>query len=714
MHSHRRSALFGAAFIVFLAGDAGAESRVEDGAPPFPPAPPDRVELSTETLELLASHIQEFVDRDDIVGAEVHVIKDRRTVLHRAFGHADREEDRRMEVNSIHCVRSMTKPLVGTAIQMLIDEGRLELDTKVSDLLPAFDTSKMKDVTIEILLTHTSGLPFSTLTKALTDYADLEDVANEAAATGPTFRPGAGFQYSDAGADTLGAVVEHLSGMTAGQFIQDRILGPLDMSESITLLEEDDPRARRIPSAYSGGPGQWSRHWRPRVDPPIFPLFLTSQSLYSTTTDYARFLAHWIDSARANESALISEAAVSRALSPGEVVEGIDPGFPGLEVTYGHLWMLYHSEAEARLDPVIFGHNGSDGTYAWAWPELDLIVLFFTQSRGSKAGMFLERELQTLLIDQDGEAYRARLAAEAEAAKELERFAGLYWDQDVAGSYYVVMPRAGQLVVERPGRFRSELPASDEPGKFGKLQFVGPPVGPATAILMDFDGRVERQERHRPDSDLPDVAEVAAMVRKAHGMEHLSDVGAVLRLGRVQGRMKASLEMAFDATNVSSKMTGGTDVRVFVEGDQAFMSVQGAPFEEQSGPMLEQLVMDHPVVAYGGWERFRQVEVLKRIDEGDGPRLLVRTVADEGPGSTKIIDETTGLVIGEDRLEYLPGMGYVGVQVTYEDFRDVGGMRLPFRLRSKYATALIGEVVIEFDRFEIGDAATAHLVREER
>jgi CubicO group peptidase (beta-lactamase class C family) len=62
--------------------------------------------------------------------------------------------------------------------------------------------------------------------------------------------------------------------------------------------------------------------------------------------------------------------------------------------------MLYaDSGSPAEAKPVAFGHAGSDGTWAWAWPEHDLMVLYFTQSRGNRTGIALERAIERLLIN---------------------------------------------------------------------------------------------------------------------------------------------------------------------------------------------------------------------------------------------------------------------------------------------------------------------------
>ncbi len=206
----------------------------------FPEANPQDSGIPAKALELLAGRVQSLVDNEEIVGGELVVIKNRRTVFREAFGWKDREAEQPLEVDSIYCVRSMTKPLVGTAIQMLIDEGRLRLDTPVHEILPFFAGPETGKITVEHLLTHTGGFPFTTIGKPLSEYADLAAVAAEAAATELGFEPGTRYEYSDAGSDTLGAIVAKITGAPVEQFIQQRILDPLGMKESITLLGDDD------------------------------------------------------------------------------------------------------------------------------------------------------------------------------------------------------------------------------------------------------------------------------------------------------------------------------------------------------------------------------------------------------------------------------------------------------------------------------------------
>ena len=114
-----------AAAVLLLAGAAApAAAQAEE---PFPPPTPQSVGLSAEALEALAAEVTSYIDREMAVGAELLVIKDRRSVLHEAFGWRDREAEVPMERDTLFNIRSMTKPVTGAAAQTLIDDGLLAL-----------------------------------------------------------------------------------------------------------------------------------------------------------------------------------------------------------------------------------------------------------------------------------------------------------------------------------------------------------------------------------------------------------------------------------------------------------------------------------------------------------------------------------------------------------------------------------------------------------
>jgi CubicO group peptidase (beta-lactamase class C family)/formylglycine-generating enzyme required for sulfatase activity len=439
----------------------------------FPYAKPESVGILSEALEQLSDTVRGYFEKDMIVGAELVVIKNRQIVLHEAIGWQDREEQAPMERNTLFNIRSMTKPVVGTAIQMLIDEGKLALDDRAAEYLPAFDNEQSGDITIEQLLTHRSGLPYSLATgddlaTKYWEYASIQEIAQQAGEHGPDSEPGTTFFYSDVGADTLGAILEEVSGVTIDTFLEERILGPLSMTDTITLIEEPDPRTSRIASAYDGIPGAWERYWSPN-DEPIYRFAMGSQSLYSTPIDYARFLTLWMDGGTVGQARLLSPQAVERALAPTSLM-GPSINFPGLWTYYGQMWTVYVPADEPdRIEPVVFGHSGVDGTWAWAWPDQDLMILYFTQSRGQSTGLRLEREIDRLLI-------HPRAEAEAtEVPEEFEPYLGPYtvYSGPLENQQISVVVQDGHLALDIASLIVYELQPPDDVGiwhsSFGEM-----------------------------------------------------------------------------------------------------------------------------------------------------------------------------------------------------------------------------------------------------
>jgi CubicO group peptidase (beta-lactamase class C family) len=363
---------------------------------------------------------------------------------------------------------------------MLVDEGKLRLGDPVARHLPGFDNDKSRAITIEQLLQHRSGLPLMNMSAN----PDLKARADAIGTAGPQFAPGEKFWYSDAGSDAAAAIVERISGMTIDQFVAERILSPLGMADSFYLTKfdpmADDPRLGRVASVYVGSPGKWTRFWSPD-SPPFYPYAWGSQSLYATTADYARLLAMWMDGGTVGDNRLLSDEAMARILTPTSPMKtlGSDQPYPcgffGLKPHYGQMSMLYAAgESPARADVRIFGHGGSDGTAAWAFPAEDLIVCYFTQSRGQVSTIRLETTIQDALLQPEG----------AEPPDDLKPLLGSYLAdfEPFNNEPFQIVFRCGKLAVDVPGQLVFELA---EPDAQGRRQFV---FTDAIAVSFKKDG----------------------------------------------------------------------------------------------------------------------------------------------------------------------------------------------------------------------------------
>lgn len=335
--------------------------------------------LDPAILNLAVEDIQGWVDEGTIVGAVLYVFHREELLLADAFGYSDRERRIPMKRDHIFRMRSMTKPLIGTSVLMLMEEGELSLKDPIARYIPAFDNPEKREITIVQLLSHTSGLTGSIYTNAEgTTFTSLREAVDHVGREGPvSFSPGTAYHYSDPGSSTLGALVEEVSGMPSEDFIQDRILDPLGMKDSFcNLVPQDDPRRSRIGATYQGEPGQLQKYWD-NTQPQKVPFFRASGGLYSTAEDYARFITATARGGIHNGVRLLSPATVEMALVD-HTSHLYDPGEEEQERSYGLHWFIYNSVSAAA-----FGHGGSDGTIAWSDAERDLIGLYLTQSRGT-------------------------------------------------------------------------------------------------------------------------------------------------------------------------------------------------------------------------------------------------------------------------------------------------------------------------------------------
>lgn len=429
----------------------------------FPSARPESVGLSEASLTALAEEVRGYLARGLLVGGELLVIKNRRTVLHEVFGHADRDGNVPWDHGVVCNVRSMTKPLTGAAIQILADRGKIDLEDPVALYLPGFDTEKSREITIRQLLTHRGGIPLTILT-SIREHADLVEMGNAVGEKGPEYEPGTRFWYSDSGTDALGAVIENVSKEKLDDFVGREILEPLEMNDSFYFLDDEDPRRSKIASLYVGAANRWERFLDPD-DGAFYPYAWGSQSLYSTPMDYAKFLALWLDEGQVADRAVLSEEAVARCLNPVSEMSmlGSDARFPtsfkGLEVYYGQMSVLHVPlGSEGREPATIVGHSGSDGTIAWAWPEHDLMILFFTQSRGGTSVLRLEEAIDRLLIHP--ELY----GTAAEVPDQFKALVGVYiadWSNHMKEEF-VVHVKNGNLALDIPTQMDFELTPSDD------------------------------------------------------------------------------------------------------------------------------------------------------------------------------------------------------------------------------------------------------------
>jgi len=383
-----RLALVGCAALALLAAGCGPEDPSRPGSPrtertplagaPFPYAgEPEAVGVSSDAIWLFKERLYARVVARHVVGAEILVLVDGQIVLHQAMGWADRDTPVPMQRNSIFRLASMTKPLVGTATLMLVEEGRIGLDEPVASYLDSFRTGPgpARRVTVRQLLTNRSGFVQGGEPDGYSAQPTLLDAVRLAGAAGPSEEPGDRFIYSSLNSEILGAVVETVGGMTVDRFLQRRILDPLGMSDTHTSFSPEAPWAGRVPSSYqSWGGTSWERWWNP-ARPHETSWFSPASGLFGSAFDYARFLQAILEPGEGGKPALLEAGTVAGALAdpaPSDTL-GVRSRW------YGMQWEIYSPPAEPGRLPA-FGHRGATGTLGMVIPHRKAIVVYLTNS----------------------------------------------------------------------------------------------------------------------------------------------------------------------------------------------------------------------------------------------------------------------------------------------------------------------------------------------
>jgi CubicO group peptidase (beta-lactamase class C family) len=332
--------------------------------------------------------MQQMISQNEIAGAVTVMVSKNKTIHLETTGYADVAAKRPMTPDTLFWIASMTKPITGTAILMLQDEGKLNVADPVAKYIPEFANlktplGKPANLTIKQILTHTSGLgeagAGSQQAKTLADLVPLWLAAPM------QYEPGEKWKYTQSGINAAARIVEIVSGMTFDAFCQKRLFDPLGMKNT-TFYPTSEQRAR-LATAYakSRDTGQLEpvpprTDFGPRDRPPQ-----GNGGLYSTATDYARFCQMLLNGGTFEGHRYLSAAAMKFLMTPqtGELPTGFfqDKGY-GTNYGWGIATCILkatHDGVAAMLSPGTFGHGGAWGTQAWIDPVKGVAYVLMVQ-----------------------------------------------------------------------------------------------------------------------------------------------------------------------------------------------------------------------------------------------------------------------------------------------------------------------------------------------
>jgi uncharacterized protein YbbC (DUF1343 family)/CubicO group peptidase (beta-lactamase class C family) len=331
-------------------------------------------------LDAIEPLVTQAIAEKKLPGAVVLIGRGDKTLYQKAIGNRALVPSREpMTVDTMFDLASLTKVVATTtSVMILLEEGKIRLNDRVSSYVPGFERYGKADITVRHLMTHTSGLrPDVDLGDMWTGYDAAIHLAIEEVPTSP---PGERFVYSDINYFLLGDIVRHASGQPLNEFANERIFGPLGMKDTM-FLPAPSLRGRIAPTESCtpfgwpcDGPG--AAMLRGVVHDPTARRMggvAGHAGLFSTAADLAIFCRMLLNGGEYHGTRILSPLAVAKMTLPASA--------SGDRNVRGLGWDLdsAYSSNRGELLPVgSFGHTGFTGTSIWIDPVTDLFVVFLS------------------------------------------------------------------------------------------------------------------------------------------------------------------------------------------------------------------------------------------------------------------------------------------------------------------------------------------------
>lgn len=382
-------------------------------------------------------------------GIAVGVIHDQKLVWSRGFGHADLASREPVTPQTRFRMASHTKLFTAVAIMQLRDAGKLRLDDPVSKHLPWFRIKPANEddppITIEHLLTHSSGLPREAASEYWTTFAfpTVQEVRGMVTSQTAAYAPEIRWKYSNLAFALAGMIVETLSGESWADYVKNHILDPLEMTGSSI--------DKQVPGLATGYGRRMPDGSRKKMEFMNTRGIAPAAGLTSNVEDMAKFVSLQFRKGAAGGSQILASSTL-REMHRVRVMENNWTSGNGIGFAVSR-----------DKDRVRIGHGGSlagykTHTYMRVADKIGVVVL--TNGDDSRPS-----EIAAKLMATVGEAV-VKAAAPAKPEKQWDpgwkRFAGLY--RSIWGDTEVIELDEELVMID---------PTADDPGDQQKLVPIG-------------------------------------------------------------------------------------------------------------------------------------------------------------------------------------------------------------------------------------------------
>jgi CubicO group peptidase (beta-lactamase class C family) len=376
--------------------------------PPLPEARPESLGLSPTRLARMSDAFKREIDKGTIPGVTVMVARRGQIGWFEALGRQDPAQSAPMTRDSIFRIYSMTKPIVSIGIMQLVEDGVLLLSEPLTKYIPEFSAQKVgvenngkldlvppvRPITIQDLLRHTSGLTNDTAGNGPVQLMyqqsrirdrSISNAEHAAIVAGMPLlcQPGTEWNYSRS-TDILGRIIEIVSGKPLSAYLTERILAPLQMTE--TAFHTAKENAHRLAEPFANDP--WTNEPVKLINMLEKPVMESGGGgLVSTTMDYARFCQMLLNGGALDGIRIIGRKSLQLMASDhlGPHVKVDSPLMPAGH-GFGLGFAVRSNEGMAPFPGSVgqFFWSGMAGTFFFIDPAEEMFAVFMMQGPGQR------------------------------------------------------------------------------------------------------------------------------------------------------------------------------------------------------------------------------------------------------------------------------------------------------------------------------------------
>jgi CubicO group peptidase (beta-lactamase class C family) len=334
------------------------------------------------TSDSIDTFLKAKMQQRHIPGLQVAVVRGGKIVKSTTYGLANLEYSIKATDQNLFSVNSITKAFVGVAIMQLAEENKLKITDPLSRYLDSLPDT-WRNITLQQVLTHTSGLPdLIDAEEQVIGHGDEQEAMHKVKVLPIEFKPGEKFSYNQTGYVLLGQIITRLSGMHFTQFIQERQFQPAGMTA--TRFGDSYDVIPNYAGAYTMtrqvGSG-FVRNSTPGIGYMQFPLFFrTAAGILSTATE----LSNWIIALKSGKL-LKQQASINLLWTPALLNNGKIGGFNRLTNGYALGWPTVTREEHPAVGPV---GGGRSALFVYLKDDLSIIVL--TNLMGANPDQFID------------------------------------------------------------------------------------------------------------------------------------------------------------------------------------------------------------------------------------------------------------------------------------------------------------------------------------